>query len=223
MLVHLRAVRARLRQFDVHLRHPIASPRPLLARTAPRRARHHRRYYTINISTPPGGQGAVGGAAAMGDDAARHSAVQLACAHAGFCPDVKPSASGVYYTAICQHPFLDPTTDSSWNTAASAALFACVPHTTRSPSHRCGLAYVGRAHTVWRVRTALAVASSSLTQSCRTQSFLFVCSFVCSLFFCSAAPRIVTESRPTAERAPPAAAARAASNATRSPATTSTA
>ena len=83
----------------------------------------------MEISTPPGDQGTVGGAVVMGHDAPLYSASQLACAHEGFCPNVKPSASGIYYTDICQWPFLDPTTDISWNTAASAALFACVPAT----------------------------------------------------------------------------------------------
>ena len=81
------------------------------------------KYYAFNITTPQGTQGVVGRSIEVGGNAPR-AGQQLKCAAHGFCPDVQPRASGIFFTTICEYPFLDPTIDILWNATATAHLFA---------------------------------------------------------------------------------------------------
>ena len=65
-------------------------------------------YFALNISSGSGAQGIVGESIAMGDDApvalTAEGSLELACASIGWCPNVSPPVSGVYYTDICGLP-----------------------------------------------------------------------------------------------------------------------
>lgn len=84
-------------------------------------------YVNLTIENE-GFYGSYGGAVSIGPGALGINE-RLACAVHGFCPEVAPHASGIFYTQVCDG-FANPTEDASWNiTGESAQRFAYVANT----------------------------------------------------------------------------------------------